>query len=472
MTLRSMAVAVAAALAATGVWAQGSKTEVSYPSFKAGADLRVRQEYFEHIPYRPGGYARVVGSENPSGENNYLRVRPRVWAQADLSREARIYGRLTNEFRKFWEPDYEGRQAGYTYPDELVVDNLYLDLKGLFNDTLDIRAGRQDLVYGNGRVLLDGTPLDGSRTIYFDALKLTYRGIPDNTVDLLLISNSPENNLALHKPKNDRYLSGYDPTELEEMEEKAAGIYWKSNSYKELPFEAYYLYKEESEWEDNSQYPFAGRYRAGNWVYPELDLNTVGVRLMPKFSDSLSANVELAYQWGERGSADVEGGMVDAVLRWTPPVLESMKPRLGVGWYYLSGDKQGSSNKDEGWNPVFARWPQYSELYVFAFDRDGAGRWSNMSMPHVDLELSPAPWYKAALMAGYMKAPVDDGAGGGHNRGLLFTWWNKFKLGEKLLTGSDRLTGHLLLEWLNPGNYYDDLPHNAVFARWELMYAF
>ena len=66
MTLRSLAVAVAGVLAATGVWAQGGKTEVSYPSFKAGADLRVRQEYFEYIPYRPGGYARVVGSENPS----------------------------------------------------------------------------------------------------------------------------------------------------------------------------------------------------------------------------------------------------------------------------------------------------------------------------------------------------------------------------------------------------------------------
>lgn len=469
MRLRAAWVAVAAAVAASGAAAQGATAEGAYPTFKAGADLRVRQEYFEYIPVRTGGYARAIPTDNPTGENNYLRVRPRIWGQADLTPEARIYGRVTNEFRKYWEPDYDTSQAPYTYPDELVVDNLYLDLKGLFGNTLDIRAGRQDLVYGKGRVLLDGTPLDGSRTIYFDALKLSYRGVPDNVVDFLAISNSPENDLALHKPEVTRYLSGYTPTS--DMKEKGAGVYWKSNMYKEFPFEAYYLYKEESEWTGPNLFP-GGQQVGAVWEFPELNLSTVGVRLMPKLGDRVEANLELAYQWGDRGSADVEGVMVDALVNWTPPVLESAKPKVGAGWYYLSGDKQSTRNKDEGWNPLFARWPQYSELYVFAFDRDGAGRWSNVSMPHLDLELSPTPWYKAELMLGYMMAPEDNGPGGGNNRGLLFTWWNKFKLGEKLLTGSDKLTGHLLLEVLNPGNYYDDLSHNAVFARWEFMYAF
>jgi hypothetical protein len=422
-----------------------------YPAFKWGADLRVRQEYFDEIPIRadPPGVTR-------GGENNYLRVRPRLWGQVDFDKSSRAYGRLANEFRHVWQPEEDEVAARpWDYPDEVVVDQLYLDWKGLFGDRLDVRVGRQDLMYGNGRVILEGTPKDGSRTIYFDAVKASYRGLPDNTIDFLAIYNTPENELAMSRENRD--LTGQTGA-YNDITEWGGGVYWKSNTRKDLPFEAYYLYKVETDW-----------MRGATYV-PELDLHTVGGRLMPKFGPSLDANLELAYQLGERDTQDVSGYMVDAALNWKPPVVESWKPKLGVGWYLLSGNDPDTSD-DEGWNPLWARWPQYSELYTYAWDADGAVRWSNLSMPHLDLQLSPTSWYRADLMAAYLWAMEDDGPGSGKDRGFLFTWWNRFTLGEKLLTGSDKLTGHLLLEVLEPGNYYN-VDDTSVFARWEFLYAF
>ena len=180
----------------------------------------------------------------------------------------------------------------------------------------------------------------------------------------------------------------------------------------------------------------------------------------------------MAYQRGDRGEQEVSGYMVDAFLTSTLPVMEDWKPAVDFGLYYLSGDDPNTAD-DEGWNPLWARYPQMSDLYVYAFDADGAGRWSNVSMPHAGLTLSPAKWLKTTAMVGYMFAPEKNGPGGGDERGLLCTLKNEFTIGENLLLHKDKLTGHIQVEVLQPGNYYSSQEDNtAVFARWEIAYAF
>jgi hypothetical protein len=158
------------------------------------------------------------------------------------------------------------------------------------------------------------------------------------------------------------------------------------------------------------------------------------------------------------------------VLRYHLPILPEMKPCLGVGFYYLSGDDPGTSD-DEGWNPLWARWPQYSELYIYAYDADGAGRWSNLRMPHVDLSLALTEKVKATAMLAYVGAPQENGPGGDDRRGWLGTIRTDFSLAEGLLMPKDKAFGHLLLEVLEPGDYYN-VDDTAYFARWELSYAF
>jgi len=130
-------------------------------------------------------------------------------------------------------------------------------------------------------------------------------------------------------------------------------------------------------------------------------------------------NLEAAYQTGELGEEDCEGSMVDGSVSYFVPMTEAMKPKLSAGVYWLSGDDPNTT-KDEGWNPLWARYPQYSELYVYAFDAEAAGRWSNVLMPYLDLSIMPVKAVKVAALAGQMMADEKNGPGEGDTRGQLW----------------------------------------------------
>lgn len=415
--------------------------------FSSGGDIRIRQVHLDNIPILadPPGVTR-------DGENHFFRFRTRFWGKLDASENLGLYGRMTNEFRHYEKPENNSMNA----LDEILMDNLYLDVRNLFNETVDLRLGRQDLIYGTGKVILEGTPKDGSRTIYMDAVKLTHKAMDKTTVDLLGIYNQPENELIFRS--EDRDLTGWDPA-YNDLTESGGGVYIKNRTWDQAPTEAYYLYKHESDWLN----------RAGDTM-PERDTHTLGGRVVPKFNDRFDGNLEAAYQFGERGDDDMNGYMLDALLNWHPPVMESWAPVLGVGWYYLSGDDPDSSD-DEGWNPLWGRWPQYSELYIYAWDADGAGRWSNLSMPHVDFNFAPNDRIAFKNLLGYMFAPEDNGPGPGDERGLLLTMRADLKLKEGLLLEKDELFGHLTLEIVDPGDYYN-VDATADFIRWELSYKF
>ena len=402
--------------------------------FRYGGDIRLRSVYFDNIPYANGGEAR-------GGINSFQRYRTRIWGEYHPQQNTNLYfrGRLVNEWRSVQEPRTRNAWAAF---DETVLDNLFVDYKtGLF----DFRIGRQDLIYGTGKVILDGTPLDGSRTIYFDAAKATYHGIDQTTVDFLAIYTHAQDPLAIHS--QDRNLVGLGGTPYEGVE-AGGGIYVKNKSHKDLPWEAYWLVKTEEDDINN---------RGASIPDP---INTVGTRLMPKFCDGLSGNLEMAYQ----STPQTDAFMIDALATMKLEPLEDQKATLGAGWYHLSED----------WDPLWARWPQYSELYVYSYDTTGGGRWANVSMPHIDFSVSPCKAWKSDVLLGYMFAPQDNGPGGGHNRGMLFTWWNRFTLKEGVFTEKDKVTGHLLLEVFDPADYYSgsQRDHTAAFLRGELSYTF
>jgi hypothetical protein len=409
------------------------------PEFLFGGDIRLREVYFDNIPY-------TIGAEARQGINHFQRYRTRLWGEYHRSEDFMVKARLTNEFRTYQEPS---ENNSWNSLDEIVIDNLFFDKK--WNDWT-LRFGRQDLIYGTGKLILDGTAKDGSRTIYFDAVKLTYSGLADTTVDFLLINTNAQDPLAMHS--EDRDIVGFAGGNDFDGTESGGGIYVKNKSFENLPFEAYYLVKTHEQ--DVS-------FLNNN------DRHTVGTRLMPTFSSHLKGNLEAAYQTGN----DISAFMIDAKAVLFIEPLVAQKARIGLGWYYLSGDDPETS-KDEGWNPLWARWPQYSELYVYAFDTDGAGRWSNLNMPYIDFSISPLKKLRIDLLLGYMWAPEDNGAGGGNDRGLLITCKNNFTLKEKLFTPKDKLSGHLLFEFMEPGNYYtdDQQDHTAAFLRAELSYSF
>ncbi len=445
-------------------------------AFRYGADERVRQEYFDHIPVKFGNgvYAR-------QGENDYLRFRTRIWAERDLGSSATFRVRIVNESRAWLHPDVSQRPQRSTseWPDEWVFDNLYLDVRNVWDGNLNLRIGRQELIYGSGNVIYEGTPGDGSRTLYFNAVKAIWKALPKTEVDFFALYNEPEDELAIHPANRD--ISGF-PRAREGVTESGGGIYARNRSHPAWPVEAYAIYKRESEWEQtalrNAEGAFVQPALAWQTLDPahgvirheQLDFGTIGVRVQPSFTDSLSGELELAGQFGQRDETTVRGFLANACLKQSFAKAAG-KPSVKAGILCLSGDDPGTE-EDEGWNPVWARHPQWSELYVFAWDtEESASRWSNLLAPSLETLITPCARWDATFRISYLHAFEDDGKGDGLSRGWLARWRNDFRFKENWLIAKDRLTGHLMAEALDPGNYYPT-DETAVFVRWEFNYAF
>ncbi|MDD3545889.1 MAG: hypothetical protein PHG96_11120 [Kiritimatiellae bacterium] len=436
------------------------KAETEGLDWDGGADLRVRHELHDNVPQHNAGGA-------VSGNQSYLRIRPRVWG-AVKNEDFKLHVRLADEFREYFHPS-ESRNA--QFPDEVLVDNLYLDLYGLFGDRLDLRVGRQDFIgpqgpeYGAGRVLLDGSSGDGSRTCFFDAIKATIKFDEKNTLDLLAIYNKAENELSWGHNKG---ADGSYPKEKQmtynvpgatDMDEYGGGLYFKSREFKEFPFDLYYLFKRETK----------ARFRGA--TLPGRDTHTLGARVMPQLTETLSAEFEGAAQAGELDGGNAARGYMGYAGLTYKPAVESCKPYVTMACYYLSGDRNGADDNDTSWNPLWARWPQYSEMYPYQ-DR-GVCYWSNLIYPNLTVGSRFANGHKVSANVGPMYAAVEDDLGGGN--GDLYGWFGMFRYDFPLLKNifgkRGDLTGHVTAEVLDPGDYYvsDTV---AYFLRWEVIARF
>ena len=419
-----------------------------------GGDLRIRQEILDNIP-------NGVFTE----DNNYFRIRPRIWGEAKY-KNFRLYTRWTDEFWHFNNPSDRDINE---WPNELVLDNLYLDANDLFDGWLDLRVGRQDLVYGKGRVILDGTPYDGSRTIYMDAVKasINFDEEKKNVLDLLAIYNNNHNEIALGGVDGgERELNTIVPGS-KYLDEWGGGAYFKSKEFEEMPFDLYWIYKRET------------KAKLGGMTLTGRRFHTVGARLMPKYTETLSSEFEGAFQFGEKDNGeDTSGYMGYAGLRYDPAVEWKMKPFANIGVYYLSGDdSRGQGDEDSGWNPTWSRWPQISELMVLGnWFNNGAGYWTNLVYPHLESGFNISKVHKLFASFGPMYTDETDGAGGdsGNLYGYLGTICYDFPIFTDVFGREDKrgnLFGRLQAEVLEPGDYYEP-DHTAYFLRWQLMAKF
>ncbi|NTV74553.1 MAG: hypothetical protein HGA66_10140, partial [Holophaga sp.] len=123
-----------------------------------------------------------------------------------------------------------------------------------------------------------------------------------------------------------------------------------------------------------------------------------------------------------------------------------------------------------GWDPLFSRWPKWSELYIYSQPAEkGVGYWTNTGMVEAEVRVSPFPfldlrgtyYHMAAFQA---PAAVNGTFGAGKNRGDLWQARLDLKLDE-------RLKGHVLYERLSPGDFYS-VRNPGYFFRMEMTYTF
>jgi len=203
-------------------------------SFKWGVIERLRQEYLKNWK----------DMENSTGENdNYFRIRTSIWGKLDFDSQFSVYAKLTNEFKPYVTPSKRGDIH------ELVFDNLYVDLKNIFDSPWSLRIGRQNIIYGEGFLFIDGTPLDGSRTIYYNAIKATFArdklridflGVDSPRQDEYFpIVNNRNKNLVEAKERGIGYYAQYDINEISLAKPLPANTTSRRNTI--LPFFIPYL---------------------------------------------------------------------------------------------------------------------------------------------------------------------------------------------------------------------------------------
>jgi hypothetical protein len=440
-------------------------------SWDAGGDFRVRQEMFDNLP------RGAVQSHNES----YFRMRARLWGKVE-NEDFTIYGRIADEFREYvtagprsatWNP----KNYAHT-PGELILDNLYLDVRDLLWDRVDLRIGRQELLYGAGRMIFEGTPMDGSRTFFFDAAKAVVKITEKNTIDVVGFYNSPST-FGAGDPKpngggENLPLNSIEPYSTG-MSEWGGTLYFKSKEVTELPFELYYIYA------DRSNYELANAAHTdmqGRWI------NTIGMRLMPKITEEFSAEFEGAAQYGQKESgADVGGHMAYVGLTYAPVMecLGTAKPYATLATLYLSGDpdkdrgtyRMDDKEDDRSWDPLWSRYTYFlSEMYAYQ-SYYGLCYWSNMIYPNLEVGCKWPNKHSFFTSFGPMYAAVQDGRGGGDGALYGYFWRGRydFPIWTKIFGKRGNLMGHVTLEALEPGDYSatDEL---AYFARWEVSFTF
>ena len=425
--------------------------------FNWGADFRLRQEYFDNAIDLLNEY---------QDRRNAIRMRCRFWAEVgpffkmeELTAPNGVTAniRMTKETR--WYQQDDGRVPMQDW-NEIVYDNLYVQWQRILGMPISLKVGRQDLVYGKGWIILDGTPLDGSRTIYSDAVKATLH--LDNiatTIDVFALDNKAhQSRFRPFDPKH-KLVSEYD-TEV-------FGIYAINKTLAPHEFHSYYIYKNEN------------RVAAAPAIAPgDRTVHTVGGLGQGKFANGVDYYAEMAGQWGTEAGANRVGFGVNSDVGYTFTKV-AMTPRVHGGYEYLSGDDP-HTREYEGWDNVLGRWPQFSEAYAYrwAFEGGRPGAYTNLHRFTLGVNARPMPKMFAVLDYSLLLAdehtfgtsytlppPIPAPYGDGYVRGHLLVARVHYDF-------TKRLTGHMWAEYFCPGSYYDDATDDAVFLRWELAYAF
>ncbi|MDD5011219.1 MAG: hypothetical protein PHQ00_03760, partial [Phycisphaerae bacterium] len=408
---------------------------------------------------------------NRDSKWHFTRTRARWWTKTKLTDDMDFNLRLTWEFRTWDAPIRKGRDTDF---DEIVFDTFNLTVRNLFDMPLTMVAGRQDIFLGAGWLICDPSPLDGSRTAYFDALRFTYQ-IPDRntSVDLIYIENRAAADSYL-KPINDRNK------QLTEQDERAFILYVTDKSRENMQLEGYFILKNDNPINydpsgPKDPWPKVWSKKARIYTFGGAISGTIGEEKHWKYRS------EAAIQTGKKQTT-AGRGMDNLMAYGTVNKLEyhfndAKKNRIRGVVEYLSGDNP-SSNKNEAFDPLWGEWPQIAETVSYAYNletmigevtnliRLGVGHSIQLTEKlAMDTDLNLL-WADENTRQGARHGSGLGWSDGGHYRGTLATWWLKYNI-------TKNLKGHLLFEYFQPGNYYiSESRDPAYFTRVNLEYTF
>ena len=457
----------ASALVLASLLALPAAAEQTFGAATLGADLRLREVYIGNI-----GFNDQAATANRS----FQRYRIRGWGKYDFGEHFSAAARLTWEGRHYTLPPASAWPVpGFEtwYDGGILFDGLTVDLKRIADSPLSVKAGRQDIRLGDGWLVMDGTPIDGSRTFYLDAARATYTAESiKTTLDLIYIDQYAD---------TDRFpkaLNGVVEDQTEQFETGAI-LYARNKSLlKDTDLDGYFIYK------GNDPNDTPRNIRVNNGApFPspadDGEVYAIGARIDSKLGANWSLKAEAAGEWGTNSpypgapEQDISAFGLNARLGYA--FNDALANRLHLDLEYLSGDDPDTAT-NEAFDPLWGRWPQWSELYIYQWPLDSrVGQATNLLRlnlgwiakvhPTTDLLLDyHALWAnQESVRAPSQLANISrDGTFRGH----LFAAWAKAKFNKYV-------SGHLVAEYLAPGDFYAaNRQDGSYFLRAELALSY
>lgn len=477
------------------------RTKNPFPWLNWGADIRARNEFvnnFSPTTERPNGVgqgSRVVLDKNaPSHETDYQRYRTRIWTTVTPVKNVDFYLRLTwegfnycapehlpdpmNAYRPTWAAKTPMSRGWVGDRDQVLFDNLYVKLTNIGDLPVTVTAGRQDISLGEGWLVFDGTPLDGSRTFYFDAIRTTtdFKAIK-TTVDAIWLQIDAQGEAWLPKI----HSTGW-PYYMTENDETGAIVYVTNKSIPNVSIEPYFIYKRNQHEEPSTE----TARRQGT----DADIFTFGTRVAGTVGKNWKYSTNVAGQFGNRdGQAGAYTNNNQEICAWatnnriTYLFNDAWKDEVYFDYEFLSGDKAhrySNDGRDEGFDVLWGRYPRWTEGYGFSYAAENRG---NMNGRTMDLgnthrfgpgwSAKPTSAMEVGLRYNFLFAdettqydlnPQNLVFGSSHYRGQMLVPYFKYAFNQHMFT-------RVMPEFFFPGGFYKDLCNDVgTFVRVEFVF--
>ncbi len=426
------------------------------PWLSMGLDARFRVEYGENF--------MTLNDSNIDHEREYERYRARWWTKWTLNDDVTFNTRLAWEFRTWDEP--RSQDVNFN-PDEALFDWFNVNWKNVGGMPLTATIGRQDIREGIGWLVMDGTPLDGSRTLYFDAARATYDWTSASSkVDLIYVDQSAESNRFLN-PINDQEKA------VTEQDENGAILYITNTSLQPTQLEGFFIYKNDN--------PIDGPVTNMPNVWSrKAEIFTFGGAVSGTQGENWKYRAEGAIQTGEKadGTSDLsEGEMHDLEAYGAMATLEYLfndthANTTHVTYEYASGDDPDTGDNEQ-FDLLWGEWPRWSEMLIYTSSYETTpAELTNLHRLNIGHKFDLNKQW--TLTADYHALWADEtGSSSKYDisddhkfRGSLVTAWAKFKFNSQLY-------GHMTGEYFFPGNYYEKTTNDEAFwLRFNVEYVF
>jgi hypothetical protein len=460
--IRSLVVMTIAATTATA-----AETPVVAPApLTIAGDVRVRNEYFNRA---------VTLADAVLHEQDVIRFRERVTLVARPAADFTLTTRWSAEPRVWAHPAFVGAYKAQTGAEWRfgVFDLLTAKWTKLFGAPLTLTVGRQEILLGEPAdwwLVADGTPGDGSWSLFLDSARLTL-DLPSarTKVDVIAI---------VQRARPDSWLPTLGRSAsypVSDQDEQGAILYLSNQALPDTQIDGYFIYKHDQ----RQTFLIAGVPKSPG---DNADLGTLGGKFIRKLGSGWSTSLEAAYQFGTK--QDRIAGVMErrtvraygAKARLTRSGDDAFKTQFNLNAELLSGDDPATPDKDEMFDVLWGRWPRWSELYIYSYINETGGRIAQLNnLGRLGATYVLTLPRKTTCSVGYNALFALEAAPTRNVAPALFSRTGHFRGHHVQLVYKRQFTpavsGHVWFEAVRQGDFYAQR-EVMTFGRAELMCAF